>query len=176
MNEENKKNIVNNEYDYSNILPTIDNITYLVAFCDNIYNQFLKLIEADEEKNKPFKEEYKEYNFKKAYSNSFTAKIRMQPYNIIECKDIEDFKSAIKNDNLKHVAGLNIEMNLDFKRGIGDNLITHENSFIISFNPYDIKFKRKSNYSDINMTKIEDNIKAILNKFSVANCIFCDKS
>ena len=62
MNEENKKNIVNNEYDYSNILPTIDNITYLVAFCDNIYNQFLKLIEADEEKNKPFKEEYKEYN------------------------------------------------------------------------------------------------------------------
>ena len=40
MNEENKKNIVNNEYDYSNILPTIDNITYLVAFCDNIYNQF----------------------------------------------------------------------------------------------------------------------------------------
>ena len=175
MNEENKKDIVNNEYDYSNILPTIDNITYLVAFCDNIYNQFLKLIVADEEKNKPFKDEYKEYNFKKAYSNSFAIKIRMHPYNIIECKDIEDFKSAINNGNLKNVAGLNIEMNLDFKRGTGDNLITHQNSFIVSFNPYDIKFKRKSNYSDINMTKIEDNINAIMNQFSVANCIFCDK-
>ena len=63
MNEENKISIVNNEYDYSNIIPVIDNVTYLVAFCDSIYNNFLKLIANDEEKNKPFKEEYKEYNF-----------------------------------------------------------------------------------------------------------------
>lgn len=175
MNEENKKDIINNEYDYSNILPTISSITYLVAFCDNIYKQFIEIMAKEEKKNKPFKEEYKEYNFKKVYSNSFNVEIKMQPFNILECKDIEDFKSAINNGNLKKVAALNIKMNIDFQRGIGNNLKKHENSFIISFNPYDIKFKRKSNFSDPNMTKIEDNIKVILNKFGVANTIFCDK-
>ena len=31
----------NNEYDYSNIVPKVDSIAYLVQYCDNIYNQFL---------------------------------------------------------------------------------------------------------------------------------------
>lgn len=176
MNEENKISIVNNEYDYSNIIPVIDNVTYLVAFCDNIYNNFLKLIADDEEKNKPFKEEYKEYSFKKIYSNSFVVEIKTPSYSTIECRNLEEFKSATRNGNLKQVNALYVKMNLDFRRGVGDNLVTHENSFIISFKPYEIIFKRKSNFSDVNMTRIEDEIKSILNKFSVANSIFCDKS
>lgn len=43
FNEYNKESIINNEYDYSNILPTADYVAYLVQYCDQVYNQLLKL-------------------------------------------------------------------------------------------------------------------------------------
>ena len=43
--------IVNNEYDYSNGIPTIESISYLVKYLDNVYKNFLNLIEEDEKKN-----------------------------------------------------------------------------------------------------------------------------
>ena len=45
MNEfinEQEASIINNEYDYSNILPTIDVVTYLAQYCYNVYLQFME--------------------------------------------------------------------------------------------------------------------------------------
>ena len=35
--------VINNEKDYSNIIPIAENIAYLIQYCDQVYNQFLKL-------------------------------------------------------------------------------------------------------------------------------------
>ena len=64
---------------------------------------------------------------------------------------------------------------MDFLRGKEEKLEEHENLFTIIFNPYDIKFARKSNHSDPNMNKIEEQINSILKQFPVANSIFCNK-
>ena len=175
MDYSNEKSIINNEYDNSNILPAIEYITYLAEYCDGVYKQFIKMTEEDEEKNKQFKQEYKEYNYKKNYGASFEISIREKSYNNINCEDIQTFKTAIADGNLKSVNGLDIKLDLDFKRGKGDNLEEHDNSFSILFKPYEIKFARKSNHNDGQMNQIENNINEILKKFPIANSIFCDK-
>ena len=167
--------VINNEYDYSNIVPTIEAITYLVQYCDQMNKQLTKLVEEDEEKNKQFKSEYQEYMYKKSYGQDFHVYIREKSYNNITCKDYESFISAVKDGNLNQVNGLDIKLCMDFERGKGNNYDKHENSFAIIFNPYEITFARKSNYNDSNMNKIEEQINEILKKFPVANTIFCNK-
>ena len=66
-------------------------------------------------------------------------------------------------------------MELDFKRGKGNELKDHENSFTISFKPYEITFTRKSSHNEAKMNQIENDIKEILNKFQSINTIFCTK-
>ena len=171
----NKESVINNEYDYSNVLPIIDCVSYLVQYCDQIYNQLLKLQERDEEKNKQLKAEYKQYDFKKRYSQGLEIYIKEKGYNNITCKDYDTFKSAIENGNLNFVAGVEIRLNMDFERGREGKYAYHQNSFTIIFKPYEITFARKSNYNDINMDKIENEINEIMKKFPVANCIFCNK-
>ncbi len=171
----NNKAVVNNVFDYSNILPTVEYIKYLVNYLDNIYNQFLDLIKKDEEKNSKFKYEYKDYMYGESYGCRFYLYIYEKGYNNIKCDDYNTFISAINNGDLKNVRELSIQMDLDFKRGRNNNYTQYENSFSIIFNPYNIKFTRKSNYNDINMNQIENQVNEILKKFPVANCIFCDK-
>lgn len=169
------KVVINNEYDYSNIVPTVDSVSYLVQYCDNLYKKLIKLIEEDEEKNKMFKTEYKEYMYKKTYCPEFEVYIREKTYNNITCKDYETFISAVKDGNLNEVNEVEIKLYMNFKRGKGEQLDEHENSFIVIFKPYDIKFARKSNYDDPNMNQIEQEINNILKQFPVANSIFCNK-
>lgn len=45
-----KNEIINNEFDYSNIIPTVEAVSYLVQFCDQMNKQLIKLVEEDEEK------------------------------------------------------------------------------------------------------------------------------
>ena len=54
-----EETIINNEYDYSNIIPKIENITYIIQYCDHIYSYFLKLLEEDENKNKKLSHFYR---------------------------------------------------------------------------------------------------------------------
>lgn len=172
-----KENIAikNNEFDYSNIIPTIEGIIYLVQYCDSVYKKFLSLIEEDEKKNEQYKEEYKNYSYKKCYGNRFEVYIRTKNYNNITCKDYESFKTAIDDGNLVCVNGLDIKMDLDFKRGKGNDLVEYDNSFSIIFKPYDITFVRSSNHDEFDMNQIEDNINNILKKFNSVNTIFCTK-
>lgn len=180
MNEFNnysKESIINNEFDYSNILPVVNYIGYLVQYCDQIYKKLLKLQEQDEEKNKPLKYQYKEYNFKRKYSQGLEIYIREKNFhNNITCKDYDTFKTAIDDGNLKNVSSIDIKLNMDFERGHEGNFEVHENNFIIIFKPYEITFSRKSNYNDRIMEQIEKEINDILKKFPIANCVFCDKS
>ena len=167
--------VINNELDYSNIIPNIDPISELVKYCDQVYQELTKLVEEDEEKNKQFKTEYKEWNYKKSYGQLFEVIIREKNFNNIICKNHSQFISAVEGGNLNDINSLEIRLCMDFYRGKGDDTVEHENSFIISFKPYYITFIRKSNYDDSNMDRIEDEINSIFKSFSVANTIFCNK-
>ena len=107
--------IINNEFDYSNILPTIEAVSYLVQYCDSMNKQLIKLVEADEEKNKKFKPEYKEYNYKHSYGQQLEIYIREKSYNNITCKDYETFITAIKNGNLNNISSMDIKLCMDFQ-------------------------------------------------------------
>ena len=171
----NEKSTINNEYDYSNIIPTEDYVLYLVKYCDGIYNQMIRLMNEDEEKNKQFKPEYKQYTYKKNYGTRFEIYIREKTYNNISCKDLVEFESAVKDGNLKNINSMEIKMDLEFRRGNGNNLEDHENSFTVKFEPYKIIFARKSNYIDQEINQVESAIKQILDKFPKVNSIFCTK-
>lgn len=175
MNYLEEETVISNEYDYSNIVPTIENITYVIQYCDQIYSHFLKLIEEDENKNERLKYEFKNYNYKKSYGEGFEVKIRQKNYNTISCKNYNSFIEAVNNGQILNVDGLEIDLRLDYKRGKNDNLNNHENSFNITFKPYEIKFVRKANYKETDMEQIENNLNDMLQKFPVANTIFCSK-
>ena len=113
--------------------------------------------------------------YKKSYGQEFQVYIKEKSYNNITCNDYESFSSAVKGGNLNQVTGLDIKLCMDFLRGKEEKLEEHENLFTIIFNPYDIKFARKSNYNDPNMNKVEEQINSILKQFPVANSIFCNK-
>lgn len=179
MNEtyinEDTPNIINNEYDYSNIIASIEGVTYLIQYCDNVYKQFLKLIEDDEKRNEPLKYEFQNYAYKKNFGNHFEIYIREKSFNNITCKDFESFKTAVNNGDLKSINSLEIKLDLDYKKGKNANLINHENSFTIIFKPYEIIFARKSNFNEVNMNQIENDINEIMKKFPTVNSIFCTK-
>lgn len=183
IKEDNNMNInediettINNEFDYSNIVASVDNISYIVQYCDNVYSQFQQLVAEDEQKNERLKYEFKNYNYKKSYGDTFEVKIRVKDhFTPISCTNYNSFNDAVSQGQLKNLDSLEIELNLDYKRGNNDSLKDHQNSFKISFKPYDIKLIRKSNHNEQNMNQIEENIKQLLNRFSVANTIFCTK-
>lgn len=179
MNEtyinEDTPNVINNEYDYSNIIATIEGITYLIQYCDNVYKQFLNLMEEDKQKNEPLKYEFQNYTYKKGYYDRLDIYIREKTYNNITCKDFESFKTAVNNGNLKNITSMEIKLDLYYKRGKNDNLTDYENSFTIVFKPYEIIFARKSNHNEVNMNQIENNINEIMKKFPTANSVFCTK-
>ena len=172
---EDEPSVKNNEYDYSTAIVTSDAITYLVQYCDGVYKNFMALVDEDEKRNEQFKQEFKNYNYKKSYGERFEVFIRGKNYNTITCKDFSSFQSAVNDGDLNNVSSLEIKMELDFKRGKGNELKDHENSFTISFKPYEITFTRKSSHNEAKMNQIENDIKEILNKFQSINTIFCTK-
>ena len=177
MNDTNneQKNVINNEFDYSNAIPTIECVTYLVEYCYNLYNQLSMLIAEDEKRNEPLKYEYKNYNYKHHYMMEFEVYIREKSYNNIKCDDLETFKSAVEDGNLKNIDSMDIKLDLSYKRGRENELETYENSYTILIKPFDMLFARKSNHSEENMNLIESNINEILKKFPTVNSIFCTK-
>ncbi len=168
---------ISNIFDYSNIVPEIEVIKYLVQYCESIYIEFINLVNEDEEKNKKFKIEFRNYMYKKSYETRFEISIRenTESYSSINCKSFADFNNVISSGHLKNVKSLIIYLDLYYKRGKEFEYDEYENSFIISFKPYEIKFTRKSNHNENTMNNIENNINSILKKFRVQNSIFCTK-
>lgn len=173
---ENEVKIINNEYDFSNVIADIDSVDYLVKYCDQISKYFLDLISKDEEKNKMLKYDYQNWNYKKRYSDILKIYIKQHNYvNDLECKNYDEFKSAVLDGNLKNVNELIIKIDLSYKSGKNDNLIEHVNEFRISFKPYNIIVSRKSNFSEEFADQFEKNLLIILEKFNKVNTIFCTK-
>ena len=167
--------IIDNEYDYSNCVPTVEGVSFLVKYLDSVYKNYLRLTEEDEKKNEQFKFEYKSFNYKKTYESGLEIRIKEKSFNSVTCNDWESFLSAVDKECLKGIIEVKIRLDLSFKRGKGENLSKYENSFLITFAPYDISFVRKSNHNEVVMNKIEKDIREILNKFPVMNTIFCTK-
>lgn len=166
---------INNENDYSNIVPTAENIAYLIQYCEQVYNQLLKLIEEDEAKNEKLKYELQNYSFKKTFGERFEVIVIGKNYNTVNCKNYSSYLELYKSGQLNNLNSIEIYLELDYKTGTNDSLVSHENSFVIKFKPYEITFIRKSNFKDSNMEHIENTINEILKKFPVANTIFCTK-
>ena len=168
--------VLNREHDFSNIIVDENHLLVLVRFLDGLNKQLIRLTEEDEEKNKQFKDEYKEYQYKQVYSQQLEVYIKYENYtNNITCKDYESFSSAVSNGRVKNIKGIDISLHMDFKRGKGNDLFEHENLFNIKFEPYRIIFIRKSNREDTSMDQIENKIISIMNEFNVVNTVFCYK-
>ena len=73
-------NIINNEYDFSNIVVDIEHLEVLIRFLDGLNKQLKKLADEDEEKNKQFKEEYKEYKYKETFEKGLDIYITYESY------------------------------------------------------------------------------------------------
>ena len=170
-----KKEVINNEFDHSNIIPTSDAVLYLVKYCDQMNQYLKKMIDEDKEKNKKLKEEYQEYKYKKHYGQGLEIYIREKKYNNINCKDYSSFLSAVNAGNLTNIDYMSITLDLSFYRGTGSNLDECENTFKIIFEPFKTTFARKSNHNDDLMNQIESQINEILKKFPKINSIFCTK-
>lgn len=164
--------IINNEFNYSSVIPTIEAISYLINYLYNKYVEFNNLVIRDEEKNKPFKLEYKDFQYKKSYGQLFEVYIVEKTYHNITCKDYDTFLSAVKDGNLKNINSLTVKMCLDFFRGKDNNLVEHENSYVINFKPFGTIFARKSNFNDDMMNNLENDINNILKQFPALDCIF----
>ena len=167
--------VIDKVFDYSNCLPTVENITYLIKYLEQIYNQFLQAIKEDEEKNERLKYEFKKYNYKRNFGERFEISINEKSYNTIRCTTTESFTKTVDEGKVKNLRSLEIQLDLDYSRGNYDDLKKHDNSFIITFKPYEITFQRKSNYNENNMEVIEKEINEILKQFPTAETIFFSK-
>ncbi len=174
MNEE-LETVINNEYDYSTIIPSAEAIGYIIQYCENLYNQFSQLVTSDEQKNETLKLEYKNYEYGRHFKSEFTVTIKQRGLNNIICKNYNAYLDAVRSGNVNNLNGLDIIMDLSYKRGAYQNTVEHRNDFKVIFRPYDIKFIRKSNHNEGNMNQIENAINGILKQFPTANSIFCSK-
>ena len=165
------------EFDYSNIVPEIEMISFLVQYCDSCYKQLMKLCEDDAIRNEKLKYEFKEYRYKKAYSTNFEVTIREKNsgFSSLSSKTYESFIENVNSGHLNNVDSVIITLDLSFKRGKETDIKEYNNLFKISFKPYDIVFSHKSDYLDSDIEQIENNINEILKKFRIQNTVFCTK-
>lgn len=169
--------VINNQFDYSNIVPEKEPVSYLIQYCEVVYNHFLELAESDEEKNEKLKMEFQNYEYKKSYETKFEVMIREvgSSFNNLSFPNYASFLEALKEGRIKDVTSLTIELNLTYRRGKSLNLSDYRNVFKIVFQPYNIVFTRDSNHNEQSMNQVENNINEILKSFKVQNTIFCTK-
>ncbi len=171
--------VINPRYDYSNIIPNKEYVKVLTQYCFAVYNQLLKMFDEDQKKNEKLKSEYKNFEYLKHYSTGIEINVKERAKegqyigSSFEFKDYKSFVDYI--DRKPTLTSLKIELNLSFKRGGEFKNVEHTNMFIISFEPYNIIFSRKSNHEDESMDQIEQYIKSVLDKFSTVDTIFYSK-
>lgn len=168
---------ISNVFDYSNMVVDVETISTLVKYCCSCYDQFMKMCENDEERNRKLKIEYQVFQYKKVYGTKFEVTIKEKGHLLsnLTCKTYDSYIETVNSGHLKNVEGVTITLDLSFKRGKYMDLNEHENVFTIVFNPYDITFTRKSNYDDPIMNQVENSFNELLKKFRVLNTIFCTK-
>ena len=171
----NKEVVINNEYDYSNIIPEVQIISYLVQYCNNLYDYLMNLINLEEERNEKLKYEFKNYEYKKSYQTKFEVSVRGKSISSVTYKNYDSFLSAVNSGQVNNVESLTIILDMSYKRGTNVLMEEHQNLFKMTFKPYSITFTRSSNFNEDTMNQIETNINDIFKNFRVQNSIFCTK-
>lgn len=124
---------------------------------------------------KKIKYEFQTYNYHTFYGTNFLITIRDEHFKSVSCKSYDSYIEAVNSDKIKNIGSLEIDLDLDYKRGAITQLKEHENAFKMILKPYNIKFIRKSNHNEFMMNQVENSINEILNKFPTVNTIFCSK-
>ena len=169
-----EKNIING-YDYSNIIPTNEYISMLVQYCEKVSNQYLQLINQDEEKNEKLKYDFKYYQYGKIYGTGLNVVIFDKSFQRIEYQNFLSYSQAVQNRQVNNINSMEVRLNINFKRGQSGKTKEHNNEFIVKFKPYEIKFTRKSNFDDNMMNQVEKDINELLRSFPTVDTIFCTK-
>ncbi len=172
--DELKEEIIINDFDYSNIVPVIDGVNYLVQYLYSCYMDYLGLLEEGKRRNESLSYEYRNYDYKDSFSK-FRVSITKKDNGMINCNNYEQYLNLVQSEKTMRLKEVEISITMNYERGQGRNTITCKNSFVVKFAPYDITFQRKSNYKDEYMDKIENFTNEILNKFNRVNTIFCSK-
>ena len=167
---------INNNFDYSNIVPTVSNIAVLIKYCEQVYNKLEELINEDEEKNKMIKYDLQTYNYKRNYNDYFEVTIRDKNFASYTCKKYDAFMELVNSGQVNNLSSLGIRLGLGYKCGETSNFIDHQNDLEIKFKPYEITFTRKSNFKEYTIDQTEKNINKLLQEFPAVDTIFCSKN
>lgn len=144
-----------NEFDYSNIIPSISNISKIVELCSLLYDKFDSVLlnhnvhEVEKGDNCNFEIIIIDNEYKKTILTSFN-----------------EF-----NDNISLLNNINV---LTIKLSLGYIKLNEEynNLFEITIRPYSIVFKRLSNHEQSLMSQIEDSINNNMKKLTTEKTIF----
>jgi hypothetical protein len=173
-NNELVETIISNEYDYSNVVVDRISLLSLAQYVNEIYIKMTDIFNEEEKKNEQLKWEFQTYEYKKGYIN-LEFNIRDKNYSNISCESYEALLSASENGSLNNISSFSISMKLNYSKGKQTTMIALNNSFDITFKPYEIRFIRKSNYNEVLMNQIEEGIHNIMDKFKVLNTVFSIK-
>ena len=159
-------------HNVTNALVTTDKLLELAKYCYEESNKLSKLIESDEEKNAPLKQEYQEYQYGNSFGNSFRIYIYRSNVNDVKVTSFQEFQNACNNGVVKKVYKLEIDLKLNYYTGNRLEKDYHENQFTIIFKPFDIVIERKSNHVESNMDLVEKNICDYIEGFDKVDTIF----
>ena len=132
----NKEVVINNEYDYSNIIPEVQIISYLVQYCNNLYDYLMNLINLEEERNEKLKYEFKNYEYKKSYQTKFEVSVRGKNISSVTYKNYDSFLSAVNSGQVNNDESLTIILDISY------NLIFSIYSIIIHLIYLPILYKK----------------------------------
>ena len=173
-NNELTKQIINNEFDYSNVIVDGRSVLYLANILNSIFQEIKIMFEEDEKKNEPLKYEYRNYEYKDRYS-TLQYQVVFKNHSRNDFENYEALANTIESGNFNAVDTFTINLDLNYSRGKTNDLITFNNSFKIVFKPFEVKFTRTSNHNEKLMQQVEDSINYCFKQFNKLNTIFCTK-
>ena len=104
--------VINNEFNYSNAIPVVKNMSYIVDFCDDVFNKFMNLVNEEKIKNERLKYEFRNYLYQEHYGNR-----NKKGYETTSYKNYSSFINAINNNQINNISSLEIKLGLSFYRG-----------------------------------------------------------
>lgn len=165
---------IKNNHDHTNLLAVREYVDDLVKYCFGIYASFQKTQAEEEQRNERLKLEYREYQFRKSYSEHCQVVIYAGGQRT-EFTDYANFQSALLGGMILGVDYLQISLNLSHYVGKYDSRDEHQHEYTIRFEPAKSYFLYAANMDDQNMNIIETQIEERLNSFPASITIFSKK-
>lgn len=161
---------IKDEKEFTNLLAVREYVDDLVKYCFGMFDSFSKTVQEDEAKNEPLKFELREYQFRKSYSQECSVHVRNNGIN--DYKTYDAFNMALNSGHIQGCDGLNLFLDMSFRRGKDGALEEHNHKFTVKFNPDGSSFSYEANYDDPTMNGIRDKLIAKLEAFPATTTIF----